>query len=149
MTSREKEQKQRASVTPSAGMSPAELQDLALRFTDAFNRDDLDSVMSFFAEDAVYDEFNGRQSRGCAEIRAALLPQFRGAFGRIRFQKEDLFVDASASKVLVRWTCTLERDARSRGWRGLDILHVRDGRISHKLTYAKTERPLFEPRGPG
>jgi hypothetical protein len=58
-------------------------------------------------------------------------------------------VDASAGKVLVRWTCTLEGDARTRCWRGLDILHVRDGQISHKLTYAKTERPLFEPRGPG
>jgi ketosteroid isomerase-like protein len=127
-------------------MSPAELHNLVLQFTDAFNRDDLDSVMSFFADDAVYDEFNGRQSHGRAEIRAALLPQFRGAFGKIHFEKEDLFVDASAGKVLIRWTCTLERDGCIRGWRGLDILHVRDGRISHKLTYAKTERPLTEPR---
>jgi hypothetical protein len=60
VTSREKRRKPRASVTPSSGMSPAELHNLALRFTDAFNRDDLDSVMSFFAEGAVYDEFNGR-----------------------------------------------------------------------------------------
>ena len=127
-------------------MSSAELHDLALRFTDAFNRDDLDSVMSFFSEDAVYDEFNGRKNRGHAEIRAALQPQFRGAFGKIRFEEEDLFVDAMAGKVLLRWTCTQERDGRTRGWRGLDILHVRDGRISHKLTYAKTTRPLIEPR---
>jgi hypothetical protein len=127
-------------------MSRAELHDLALQFTNAFNRDDLDSVMSFFTDDAVYDEFNGHQSHGPVEIRAALLPQFRGAFGKIRFEKEDLFVDALAGKVLIRWTCTLERNARTRCWRGLDILHVRDGRISHKLTYAKTERPLSEPR---
>ncbi len=129
-------------------MSPAELKELALRFTDAFNRDDLDSVMSCFTEDAVYDEFNGHQRQGRAEIRAALLPQFRGAFGRIRFEGEDLFVDAPAGKVLVRWTCTLEREARRRSWRGLDILHVRGGHISHKLTYAKAERPLFEARDP-
>ena len=129
-------------------MSSAELHELALRFIDAFNRDDLDSAMSFFAEDAIYDEFNGRQNRGQAEIRAALLPQFRGAFGRIRFEKEDLFVDAAAGKVLLRWTCRLERDGQTRCWRGLDILHVRDGRISHKLTYAKTARPMIEPRDP-
>jgi ketosteroid isomerase-like protein len=128
-------------------MSPAQLHDLALRFTDAFNRNDLDAVMSFFSEDALYDEFNGRQSRGHAEIRTALEPQFRGVFGRIRFQKEDLFVDAPASKILLRWTCVVERDGRTLCWRGLDILQLRDGRISHKLTYAKTERPLVERRG--
>lgn len=133
-----------AGAVAGSAMSPAELHDLALRFTDAFNRDDLDSVMSFFTSDAVYDEFNGRQSHGCAEIRAALLPQFRGAFGKIRFHEEDLFVDASAGKVLVRWTCTLEREGRTRRWRGLDILHLRDGRVSHKLTYAKSEKPLLE-----
>jgi len=131
---------------PSSGMSPAELQALALRFTEAFNRDDLDSVMSFFADDALYDEFNGRQSRGRAEIRAALLPQFRGVFGRLRFDPEDLFADAAAGKVLIRWTCTLEGKARTRSWRGLDILHVRNGQISSKRTYAKTERPAMEPR---
>ena len=43
-----------------------ELTDLTLRFTDAFNRENLDEVMSFFAEDALYDEFNGRRSRGRA-----------------------------------------------------------------------------------
>ena len=121
-------------------MTHAELADLVTRFTDAFNRDDLDAVMGFLAEDAVYDEFDGKQSRGKAAIRAAFEPQFRGAFGRIRFEAEDLFVDPVSGKGLIRWLCTLERDGRVRGWRGLDILHVRDGRIAEKLTYAKAER---------
>jgi len=127
----------------------AEIAELVTRFTEAFNRDDLDAVMAFFAEDAVYDEFDGTQSRGKAAIRAAFEPQFRGAFGRIRFAPEDLFVDPVSGKALIRWLCTLERDGRKRGWRGLDIVHVRDGRITEKLTYAKAERlkldPLQEP----
>jgi len=122
----------------------AELEDLVVRFTDAFNREDLDAVMAFFAEDALYDEFDGGRSRGRDAIRAAFEPQFRGAFGRMRFVTEDLFVDPASGKALIRWLCTLERDGRVRGWRGLDFLHVRDGRIVEKQTYAKAERLKLE-----
>ena len=125
-------------------MTDAEIRDLVLRFTDAFNRDDLDGVMAFFADHALYDEFNGRQSRGRAAIRAALVPQFRGDYGRIRFHTEDLFVDARAEKALIRWRCSLEKDDRRRSWRGLDIIHVRDGRVTEKHTYAKAEVPRRE-----
>jgi len=118
----------------------AELSELVVRFTDAFNRDDLDAVMGFFADGIVYDEFNGKRSRGKEAVRAAFAPQFAGAFGRIRFASEDLFVDPVSGKALIRWLCTIEDKGRVRGWRGLDILHVVDGKITEKLTYAKAER---------
>jgi len=125
----------------------AELEDLVTRFTDAFNREDLDGVMAWFADDAVYDQFDGKPARGKAEIRAAFEPQFRRAFGVMRFETEDLFVDPKSGKALIRWLCTLERDGRKRGWRGLDILHVKDGRITEKLTYAKAERLKLDEVG--
>jgi len=118
----------------------AELSDLVVRFTDAFNRDDLDGVMGFFADGIVYDEFNGKRSQGKEAVRAAFAPQFAGAFGKIRFASEDLFVDPVSGKALIRWLCTIEGKGRKRGWRGLDILHVVDGKITEKLTYAKAER---------
>ncbi len=120
------------------------LADLVVRFTDAFNRDDLDGVMAFMAEDAVYDEFNGTVNRGKAAIRAAFVPQFRGDYGTLRFHTEDLFVDSIAGKALIRWVCTLRTKQGPAGWRGLDILHVRDGFIIEKLTYAKAKVPLLE-----
>jgi ketosteroid isomerase-like protein len=129
-----------------AGMA-SDLHDLVLRFTEAFNRDDLDAVMALFAEDGIYDEFNGRRSRGKAAIRAAFEPQFRGDHGRIRFEPEDLFVDEAAGKALIRWTCTVGREGRVLEWRGLDVLHVKDGLVAEKHTYAKAERPLLATRG--
>jgi len=126
-------------------MTDVELRDVVLRFTDAFNRDDLEGVMSFLSDDAVYDEFNGKRSRGHAAIRETLTPQFRGDFGRIRFLTEDLFVDAAAGKALIRWVCALEKNGKKRSWRGLDILHVHDGRIAEKHTYAKADVPRREP----
>lgn len=119
------------------------LADLVVRFTDAFNRDDLDGVMSFMADDAVYDEFNGTVNRGKAAIRAAFVPQFRGDHGTLRFHTEDLFVDPVAGKALIRWVCTLQTKRGPAGWRGLDILHVRNGLITEKLTYAKAKVPLL------
>ncbi len=124
----------------------AALADLVARFTDAFNRDDLDGVLSFMAEDAVYDEYDGTRSVGKAAIRRAFEPQFRGDFGQIRFQAEDLFVDAEAGKALISWECTLESPGRAGGWRGLDILHFKAGKIIVKQTYAKTQKPLMAKR---
>ena len=124
-------------------MEREKLTDLVVRFTEAFNREDLDGVMSFMAEDAVYDEFNGTVNRGTAAIRAAFVPQFRGDYGKLRFHTEDLFADATAGKALIRWLCTLETKRGPAAWRGLDILHVENSRIKEKLTYAKAKVPLF------
>lgn len=131
---------------PPSTPTRSELEDLVRRFTDAFNRDDLDGVMSFMADDAIYDEFNGKINRGKAAIREAFVPQFRGDYGVLRFHTEDLFVDPESGKALIRWLCTLERNGRRRGWRGLDILHVENGLLTQKLTYAKAEVPLLQPQ---
>ena len=127
-------------------MERGELAELVIQFTEAFNREDLDGVMSFLAEDAVYDEFNGTVNRGAAAIRAAFVPQFRGDYGKLRFHTEDLFVDAASGKALIRWLCMLETKRGPAAWRGLDILHVANGRITEKLTYAKAKVPLLEEK---
>ena len=132
---------------PASPPSRAELEDLTHRFTAAFNREDLDGVMAFIAEDAVYDQFNGVRSVGRTAIRAAFVPQFRGDFGTIRFVTEDCFVDATAGKALISWVCTLTRDGVTRGWRGLDVLRFVDGLVTEKHTYAKADVPRLEPQG--
>jgi len=122
-------------------MDQKALEQLVIDFTDAFNRDDLEGVLSYMTEDALYDEFNGQRAKGKAAVRAVFEPQFRGDFGKIRFHTEDLFVDAEAGKAMIRWLCTLENGERYGGWRGLDILHIEGGMITEKHTYAKTARP--------
>jgi len=119
------------------------LRELTIRLTDAFNRDDLAGVLAMMAEDAVYEEFTGVVSRGKSAIRAAFEPQFRGDFGKMRFEAEDLFVDEAAGRALIRWVCRLETKRGPAAWRGLDILHFEDGLVTQKLTYAKAKVPLL------
>jgi ketosteroid isomerase-like protein len=128
--------------TPTA--TRAELEELALRFTDAFNREDLDDVMAFMAEDAIYDEFNGKRSVGKAAIRAAFEPQFRGDYGTMRFLTEEVFADAATGKAMIRWRCTLELGGVARSWRGLDLLHFEHGLVKEKHTYAKADKLRLE-----
>lgn len=125
-------------------MDRTTLAELVVRFTEAFNRNDLEGVLALMTEDAVYEEFTGTISRGKAAIRGAFEPQFRGDFGKMRFETEDLFVDASTGKALIRWVCRLETKRGPAGWRGLDILHVEHGLVKHKLTYAKAKVPLLD-----
>ena len=119
---------------------------LTREFTEAFNRNDLEAVMSYFADDAVYDESNGTTNRRREPIRSAFDPQVRGAFGTTAFSEEDCCGDAEAGKAVISWTVTLEVKGEPVAWRGLDILHVEDGLITRKLTYAKAKAPLFVAR---
>ena len=122
------------------------LQQWVLDFTDAFNRDDLDGVMAYFADDAVYDEFNGVRHEGKAAIRAAFEPQFSGEMGTIRFLEEDHFLDVDKGQAMISWTCALETKRGPAGWRGLDLLRFVDGKLVEKQTYAKTKAPMLEAR---
>lgn len=121
----------------------ADLRALVLEFTEAFNRDDLDAVMAFFAEDSFYDEFHGGRSQGKEAIRRAFEPQFAGLFGRIRFEVEDVFADAEEGRAVVRWLCILEKDGLRRAWRGLDVLGFEGRQLAWKETYAKAPVPDF------
>src|SRR5262245_5147680 len=88
-----------ALTTGTAMADHQRLQELTTAFMDAFNRNDLAAVMAFFADDAVYEELNGRANRGVDAIRAAFAPQFEGKFGRMEFVEDDTFIDAASGKV--------------------------------------------------
>jgi len=121
------------------------LASITAAFMKASNDNDLDGVMSHFADDGIYEEFNGTQSKGHDAVRAAFQPQFDGAFGEMKFIDEDLMIDPVAAKVMASWRCTLEVQGDPTSWRGLDAMTFDDdGKITHKLTYAKAKTPLFE-----
>jgi len=126
--------------------SSAVLEKLVINFTEAFNREDIDEVMSYFAEGAIYDEFNDIRHVGTEAIRAALIPQFAGKYGRMRFHTEDLFLDAESGKGLIRWVLTMEEETRQGAYRGLDILQFDKVKLVEKHTYCKAKIPFIHKK---
>jgi len=133
-------------------------------FVHAFNVNDLDQVMTYFADNAVYCPGDGSEHRGCAAIRRAFEPQFSAAFGSMRFDEHDRVIDDASRKAVIRWTCRHDLAAAKSptlllllqrivvgflvgkrfGWEGVDIFHFDgDGRIVGKFTYANYKRPLL------
>jgi len=142
-----------------------QLRAKVLEFVGAFDHNDLDKVMSCFAEDAEYIPPDGSRHRGKAAIRAAFAPQFEGLYGAMSFPLEDMLIDAAARKVAIRWRCehVFKPGTRRPGWRelflknvygrrchwhGMDVFHFDDaGLITGKYSYANTLLPLFRRDG--
>ena len=130
-----------------------EMEQTLNAFCEAFNRNDLDAVMTFFTPDGLYKTFEGRERRGLPAIRREFEPQFKGRFGKMFFDVEDLFIDEARGRAALRWTCFHEPAwsgaqgllrllfGRRFGWQGLDVFYLEGGKISQKHTFTRAPLP--------
>lgn len=113
-----------------------ELEELADGFVDAFNRQDIDTVMSFFSETAVYEDSFGAAHTSLTAIRSEFEPLLDGRLGKIHFGADDRFIDAGAGKVMDSWHLLMNIGTdKERTLRGLDLLHFDGDRLVRKITY--------------
>jgi len=119
-----------------------ELYAITLKFLDAFNRNDLDDVMSFFSDDAIYEELHGKINNGKDAIRAAFVPQFEGKFGKMEFIEDDTFIDADVGKIMSGWDLHMEKDGAPFVLKGLDLLYFEGNKIVRKQTFVKQKDAL-------
>lgn len=110
---------------------------LTRQFVDAFNRLDLDGVVSFFTDDAVFEDGMGNTFHGRAEIRTAFVTLLSGERGQITFTGEDFFAEAETGKVLTSWTLEMDIEGQRKKLRGLDILIFDGNKIKSKASYCK------------
>ncbi len=122
-------------------LSREEMQRAIEAWNLAWERYDLEEVLSLMDDDILFDNWTGGRAKGKEALRQAWRPWF--AQGGFRFIHEDLFIDEAQQKVLFRWR--LEWPCREKGFegkmekrRGVDVMHFKDGRMIDKLTYAKT-----------
>ena len=111
--------------------SREKLSALTDQFVAAFNRQDIDAVMSFFAENAVYRDAYGKSHEG---------PVLNGKLGKINFAGEDRFIDAEAGKVMDSWVLHMhmgEGADKEASMTGLDLLSFEKDKLVRKTTYRR------------
>jgi ketosteroid isomerase-like protein len=123
-------------------LSKSEILELFRVWITAWNEHDLDGVMAPMHEEVVFEGWAGASVSGTRSLRWAWTPWFRD-HGDFRFTEEDVFVDEQEQKLLFRWVLEWPAtEGASEGMaeirRGVDVLHLLDGRIHRKYSYSKT-----------
>lgn len=139
-------------VSKAVHLSHQELRALLARWQDAWNRHDLEAVMSLFHDDVLFENWTGQRVQGKRLLRRAWTPWFANP-GGFRFIDEEILVDEVEQKAVYRWRLEWpSQEAGHLGRRetrhGLDVLHFHDGRIVQKLTYSKTTVTIEGDRVP-
>jgi len=108
--------------------------DVVRRFNDAMNAHDVDGVMALMTDDCVFENTqaapDGTRYEGAAAVRR-FWEELLGGSPQARFAEEDLIACADRCVVLWRY------DWGDGHVRGVDILRVREGKVSEKLSYVK------------
>ena len=120
--------------------APTVTRDTLKSCLEAFNRHDLDEIMTFFADDAVLEMPRGAypwgtRAQGRDDVRALLATRFEG-IPNVRYSDDRHFVcgDRGVSEWLLTGTT---RDGRDVCVRGCDLFEFRGGTITRKDSFWK------------
>jgi steroid delta-isomerase-like uncharacterized protein len=125
--------------------SDIDLVSLLDRFADAWNRHDLDALMSMMTDDCVFEasagpEVTGQRNEGRQAVRAAYAAVFE-TFHDAHWANPRYFV--VGNRGVSEWTFTgTHTDGTRVEVNGCDLLTFRDGKIAIKNSYRKN-RPAI------
>jgi steroid delta-isomerase-like uncharacterized protein len=114
-------------------------------FADAWNRHDVDDLMSFMTDDCVFEasagpEVCGTRSKGQQAVRAAFAAVW-ATFPDAHWGHARHFI--SGDRGVSEWTFTgTHRDGTRVEVHGCDLFTFRDGKIAVKNSYRKNRPPL-------
>jgi ketosteroid isomerase-like protein len=109
------------------------------KFNLAFNRQDVDAVMTAMTEDCVYEDTypqpDGTTRFEGANAVRAFWEKFFAAYPDALFETEEIF--ATGDRCVVRWIYRTTKEGKPWHLRGVDIFKVRNGKVAEKLAYVK------------
>jgi hypothetical protein len=125
-------------------MNPSRAE-ILLSFTEwieAWNKHDLEGVLSILDDDVIFENWTGETVTGKNSLRRSWAPWFLN-HGNFKFITEEIFFDDSEQKMLFMWRLEWPSVLKSyKGKqeirRGVDVIHFRNGKIVQKYSYSKT-----------
>ncbi|MGB2954074.1 MAG: nuclear transport factor 2 family protein [Gaiellaceae bacterium] len=115
-----------------------ELERIIERYNDAWNRQDVDEIMSMHAPDMVFENHTAGERAEGEAVREHIAAIFRNT-PSLRFTSRRLYVrdDLAVSE----WTAHAEHDGRGIEWDGVDVFPFDQGLIKRKDVYSASHRP--------
>jgi steroid delta-isomerase-like uncharacterized protein len=127
----------------SAVINPVTVATLAA-FSDAWNRHDIDALMSFMTEDCVFETAGGPEAFGTRHVgTAAVRRAFQSAWEAVpdaQWRNGQHFVHGDFG--VSQWTFTgTAADGSAIEVDGVDLFTFRDGKIQRKNVFRKARTP--------
>jgi steroid delta-isomerase-like uncharacterized protein len=121
--------------------SAAELEKKIERYNDAWNAQDVDTIVSFHAPGMIFENHTaGDRVEGDA-VRAHIARIFERS-PDLRFTGRRLY--ARDALVVSEWTATAtNREGRRVEWDGIDVFPFENGQILRKDVYSSSHAPRF------
>ncbi|TML18487.1 MAG: nuclear transport factor 2 family protein [Actinobacteria bacterium] len=129
--------------------SPDALREMIERYNDAWNRQDVDAIVSMHAPDFVFHNWTANERVEGDAVREHLDGIFRNT-PSLHFTGRRLY--ARDGLVVSEWTARAERDGQLLEWDGVDVFPFEDGLIKRKDVYSSSHAPRTrdeEKSGPG
>jgi steroid delta-isomerase-like uncharacterized protein len=108
-------------------------RELIERYNDAWNRHDVDEIVSMHASDFVFHNYSAGERAEGEAAREHIAQIFRNS-PDISFRGRRLYVREGL--VVNEWTATATRDGRKLEWDGIDVFPIEDGKIKRKDVYS-------------
>jgi ketosteroid isomerase-like protein len=124
----------------------SDLRALIEQYNDAWNRQDVDAIVSLHAPDFVFHNWTAGERVEAADAREHIARIFRNT-PSLRFTSRRLYVgdDFAVSE----WTASAEREGEVVEWDGVDVFPFENGLIKRKDVYSSSHAPRMRDGGSG
>ena len=115
--------------------SPDALRETIERYNDAWNRQDVDAIVSMHAPGFVFHNWTANERVEGDAVREHLDRIFHNT-PSLRFTGRRLYVRDGLA--VSEWTARAEREGRQFEWDGVDVFPFEDGLIKRKDVYSSS-----------
>jgi ketosteroid isomerase-like protein len=111
--------------------------ELGIRYRDAFFARDIDAIMGLVTDDFVFENVTGGERIEGAEAARAHISAIFARWPDMKFEDEG-GIRAGDDHMVAEWTAraTHPDTGRVLEWDGMDLILIRDGRISRNAVYS-------------
>jgi len=114
------------------------LREIIERYNDAWNRQDVDTIVSMHAPDFVFHNWTASERVDADSVREHITRIFQNT-PSLRFSSRRLY--ARDGLVVSEWTAHAERDGEQVEWDGIDVFPFEGGLIKRKDVYSSSHAP--------